>query len=178
LHTFGATGGDGEHPSGDLVEGQDRFLYGDTQNGGVYGYGTIFKIAKDGSGYTILYNFGSQTNDGRSPWAGLYKSEEGVFYGTCNSDGSGKGKVFRFIPADARQGKFQGLSMNSDASAHLRFLGVPGYAYGVEYTTALGPTNWTKLATISNAASGKFEIDDITSNQTKRYYRATQSLTH
>src|SRR6266699_3317231 len=59
LHTFVLNGDDGTNPNG-LIEGTDGVLYGTTISGGIdnpfgqYGFGTIFKLNKDGSGYTVL----------------------------------------------------------------------------------------------------------------------------
>jgi uncharacterized repeat protein (TIGR03803 family) len=45
LYSFGAAGnGDGEFPSGALIQGSDGNLYGTTQAGGASGSGTAFKV--------------------------------------------------------------------------------------------------------------------------------------
>src|SRR5581483_4768277 len=69
LYSFGATG-DGQMPFGSLVEGSDGALYGTTYGGGADGAGTVFRITKDGSVYSLLHSFGSAT-DGQLPYAGL-----------------------------------------------------------------------------------------------------------
>jgi uncharacterized repeat protein (TIGR03803 family) len=55
LHTFGAgpglTNSDGEEPRSDLVLSGNT-LYGTTPLGGTNGYGVIFSINTDGSGFT------------------------------------------------------------------------------------------------------------------------------
>lgn len=45
---------DGKNPIGPLVLDQQGVLYGTTQSGGAKGKGVIFKIRRDGSGYTKL----------------------------------------------------------------------------------------------------------------------------
>jgi uncharacterized repeat protein (TIGR03803 family) len=45
LYTFGSQAGDGNTPLGDLVFDTAGNLYGVTEYGGVYGFGTVFKIA-------------------------------------------------------------------------------------------------------------------------------------
>ncbi len=37
-------------------------MYGTTGGGGAYGYGTVFKIKIDGSGYEILHSFSADGN--------------------------------------------------------------------------------------------------------------------
>jgi uncharacterized repeat protein (TIGR03803 family) len=44
LYTFGSQAGDGNTPLGDLVFDKAGNLYGVTENGGVYGFGTVFEI--------------------------------------------------------------------------------------------------------------------------------------
>ena len=50
-----------------VIEGSDGALYGTTCGDDWTGNGTVFKLNKDGSGYAVLYNFGSQGNDGTCP---------------------------------------------------------------------------------------------------------------
>src|SRR5260370_8039297 len=54
-------GADGRHPSGSLVEWNDGALYGTTERGGTNDQGTLFRVNKDGSGYSVLANFGGTT---------------------------------------------------------------------------------------------------------------------
>jgi len=83
----------GFDPQSQLVEGNDGALYGTTYEGGTNnigggGDGTIFKINKDGTGYTVLHNFGpSGSGDGIWPEAGLVLGSGGVLYGTTYAGG-------------------------------------------------------------------------------------------
>ena len=61
---------DGAKSEGALVEGSDGNLYGTTIDGGVHGFGTVFKITPSGP-LTPLYSFSGQANDGAFPAAGL-----------------------------------------------------------------------------------------------------------
>ena len=47
------TGADGAQPQSGLVEGSNGTLYGTTPIGGSNGLGTVFKLSKDGSGYSV-----------------------------------------------------------------------------------------------------------------------------
>ena len=74
LRSFRGGSADGANPVSSLAEGTDGALYGTTRNGGTNGLGILFKIGKDGLGYTVLHHFGSSHDDGAIPVAGLWKS--------------------------------------------------------------------------------------------------------
>ena len=95
----------GAFPDAALIEGSDGFLYGVTRGGGANGTGTVFKLARDGTGFATLHVFGEITSDedenitenadGAYPAGSLLESN-GYFYGTANRGGAhGRGTVFR-----------------------------------------------------------------------------------
>jgi uncharacterized repeat protein (TIGR03803 family) len=85
LHSFGGAG-DGRQPdAGVVVSGST--LYGTTAFGGSSGYGTIFKIETNGSGYSIVHDFLGGTS-GSSPTAELVLSGSSL-YGTTIGSGWG-----------------------------------------------------------------------------------------
>ena len=104
LHSFTGyrSGEDGSWPQG-VVEGSDGALYGTTQTGGhpggaeyATGSGTVFKLNKDGSGYTVLHRFSGTNGDGIAPWSGLVEGRDGALYGTTLEGGTNSlGTVFR-----------------------------------------------------------------------------------
>ncbi|HTB08001.1 MAG TPA: T9SS type A sorting domain-containing protein [Bacteroidia bacterium] len=59
----------GGYPYGDVTVIKDK-LYGFTYEGGAFGYGEIFRIDTNGSGYKDLYDFASATG-GNLGWGGL-----------------------------------------------------------------------------------------------------------
>jgi uncharacterized repeat protein (TIGR03803 family) len=88
---------DGNTPYGQLIQGSDGNFYGTTREGGAKGYGTIFKIAPDGT-LTTLYSFCPQAgcDDGAYPYGGLAQATDGSFYGTTWAGGiDDSGVVFR-----------------------------------------------------------------------------------
>ncbi len=109
LHSFTATSGslsinsDGKWPSSRLVLSGNT-LYGTDRNGGSSGYGTVFKINTNGTGFSSLHSFamgstnssGLYTNtDGAVPEARLIISGN-TLYGTTIGGGiSGSGTVFK-----------------------------------------------------------------------------------
>src|SRR5437016_5036383 len=95
LHQFSASGGDGQSPMA-LVQGVDGALYGTTSIGGTNKAGTVFKMNRDGSGYTLLHQFGSVGSDGQNAQAGLMQASDGALYGTTFFGGSNDlGIVFK-----------------------------------------------------------------------------------
>jgi len=88
LHTFGSSG-DGIYPIGSLVL-SDNTLYGAVSQGGSIGWGTVFAVNTDGSGYTNLHNFAE--SDGAQPNGSLTLSGK-TLYGSTGSVG-GNGTVF------------------------------------------------------------------------------------
>jgi len=96
LWDFGNTPEDGQNPAAALMEASDGTLYGTTELGGSAGFGTVFKLNRDGTGYTNLWSFGNTASDGRYPVAGLTEGPDSALYGTTRLGGvSGSGTVFR-----------------------------------------------------------------------------------
>jgi uncharacterized repeat protein (TIGR03803 family) len=94
LHTFAFDPSDGHSPRGALALGNDGDVYGTTEFGGEYGYGTIFRLASDGT-YTSRYALA--LCEGANPLAGLILGNDGNLYGTTSSGGAfGNGTVFAF----------------------------------------------------------------------------------
>jgi uncharacterized repeat protein (TIGR03803 family) len=93
LHIFSAATGS----VAPLTQGADGTLYGVSVYGGVsgsLGFGTVFKVQPDGSGFGIIYSFTNGT-DGSGPAAGLIVSGN-TLYGTAENGGSGgHGTVFK-----------------------------------------------------------------------------------
>ena len=96
LHSFTGVNGDGIYPIGGLVLDLQGNLYGTTETGGAFGYGTVFKIAPNGT-ETVLYSFNLANGDGAYPAAArLLFDLQGNLYGTTEYGGaSGSGTVFK-----------------------------------------------------------------------------------
>jgi len=105
LYNFGASAGDGIHPSAGLIQGKDGSFYGTTWYGGNgncddgfgSGCGTVFKITPEGR-MTVVYSFCLTIGciDGQAPQGALVQSNMGEFYGTTSLGGAiGAGSVFR-----------------------------------------------------------------------------------
>ena len=84
LYSFpGGVNGWGTHAG--LVRDASRNLYGTTNGGGAFGYGTVFKLDPSNN-ETVLYPFTGGT-DGGGPEAGLIKDAQGNLYGTTSGGG-------------------------------------------------------------------------------------------
>ena len=93
LHSF--SGSDGSIPKGGLIRDQNGVLYGTTQEGGVFGFGTVFSLSTTGS-LTTLYSFAGGTSDGEYPYGGVVRDANGNIYGTTESGGLfGLGTVWK-----------------------------------------------------------------------------------
>ncbi|MFZ0932215.1 MAG: choice-of-anchor tandem repeat GloVer-containing protein [Syntrophobacteraceae bacterium] len=94
LHNFAGSPYDGANPQGDLTVSGST-LYGMTPGGGACLSGTIFKINMDGTGYQVLYNFGTVQNDAYCPYGSLTLSGS-TLYGMAASGGvNGSGVIFQ-----------------------------------------------------------------------------------
>jgi uncharacterized repeat protein (TIGR03803 family) len=89
-------GSDGSDPRGGLVMDGSGNLYGTTYTGGLYGYGTVFKVAAGSSTITRLTSFNS--SDGANPVGSMILDSSGDLYGATYDGGStlnaGEGTVF------------------------------------------------------------------------------------
>ncbi|HQR23578.1 MAG TPA: hypothetical protein PK163_02260, partial [Steroidobacteraceae bacterium] len=107
LHQF--QGSEGSTPAAGVIEGSDGLLYGSTSYGAAdqaYSTGTIYRLKKDGTDFTVLYRFASYTTvnvvnmpvntDGARPESQLLEGSDGNLYGVTAAGGAnGTGVVFR-----------------------------------------------------------------------------------
>ena len=97
LHSFNPT--DGYYPKAGLVLDAAGNLYGTTEQGGIYGGGTVFELTPTAGGgwmVTVLLNF-NYTN-GAYPVASLIFDAAGNLYGTTTGGGYDLGTVFELTP--------------------------------------------------------------------------------
>jgi uncharacterized repeat protein (TIGR03803 family) len=139
LVNFDGPNGSDPMPAGSLTQGLDGYLYGTTKLGGAYGFGTIFRLSKDGTVET-LYSFCAQQGciDGSNPNVGLILGTGGSLYGTTYSGGTkGNGVIFK-IDTRASFGfttlhSFSGNPDGAHPSAAL-LRAVDGCFYGTTYS--------------------------------------------
>jgi uncharacterized repeat protein (TIGR03803 family) len=96
LHSF--SGSDGWDGAGGLTEASDGMLYGMTSLGGANDLGAAFRLARDGSGFTLLHSFSRSRDDGWGPFGELIETSPGVFVGTTALGGRlNAGTVFQML---------------------------------------------------------------------------------
>jgi uncharacterized repeat protein (TIGR03803 family) len=84
---------DGSNPNGGLLLSRDGNLYGATETGGAYGFGTVFRVSPDGTLITLAHFDDYQ---GANPEGTLVQGADGNLYGTTANGGqSGEGAIFR-----------------------------------------------------------------------------------
>ncbi len=64
-----------------LVEGSDGMLYGETDLGGAYNAGTVFRLNRDGSGFQVIHSFCPSCGDAYDP-LGMAADASGVYGAT------------------------------------------------------------------------------------------------
>jgi uncharacterized repeat protein (TIGR03803 family) len=136
LYSF--TGGpDGQTPLAGLSNSSDGNLYGVTYYGGTDNFGTIFRIAPDGTGYATLHSFAGGAADGAYPGTKLRNVSDGSLYGSTGAGGAdGLGTIFVYDPISGITcviHSFAGAPVDgSYPSSRLR-VGNDGNLYGVTF---------------------------------------------
>ena len=101
LYSFNDNGMDGANPTANLIFDGIGNLYGTTDLGGPYGYGTVFELSPlAGGGWTELqlHSFGNGT-DGSQPLGGMVFDAAGNLYGATDTGGAyGYGTVYEITP--------------------------------------------------------------------------------
>ncbi len=87
LHSFQANLQFDRDSYSGLIEGSDGLLYGTTYEDGATGHGSVFRIAKDGSGFQTLHDFERTTLDGAYPFGCVCEASDGMLYGTTSGGG-------------------------------------------------------------------------------------------
>ena len=97
VHSF--AGPEGAAPRAALMQATDGYFYGTASGGGDFNQGTVFRMTPAGS-VKLLHSFEGGTAEGSYPYAALIQAQDGNFYGTTWTGGSGTecGTVFRISP--------------------------------------------------------------------------------
>jgi uncharacterized repeat protein (TIGR03803 family) len=139
---------DGAQPRGVLVLSGGMF-YGTTRYGGTAGWGTVFKMNGDGTGFTNLYSFTNNVHP-ETPIAALVASG-GTLYGTTPQGGTaGFGSVFK---------------INTDGTAFTNFYSFSGSDGNIP-TAGLVLSDNTLYGTTQNGGAGYGNIFQVNTDGT------------
>jgi uncharacterized repeat protein (TIGR03803 family) len=135
VHEFAAAATDGATPYAGLIQASDGALYGTTFYGGANSYGTVYKLALDGT-FTNLHSFGKAAQGPYNPYTALLQGPDGALYGTTLAGGtSNQGTVFR-ITTDGTLTVLLSFTGTNGASPEGQLVvGADGALYG---TTMMG----------------------------------------
>src|SRR6266850_2055785 len=86
VHSFAGTN-DGTMPTAAVIEAGDGMLYGVASKGGQFGFGTVFRLNKDGSNFIVLKHLAGAV-DGAYPEARLLEASDGFLYGAASGGGT------------------------------------------------------------------------------------------
>jgi uncharacterized repeat protein (TIGR03803 family) len=171
LVSFGNT--NGANPQAGLVQASDGNFYGTTSAGGAYtnqsgfGYGTIFKLATNGT-LTTLVSFNG--TNGASPQAGLVQGVDGNFYGTTAQGGTnGYGTVFQ-LSAIVPPPRFKTVT-KVGTTLTLTWSATVGQSYQMLYKTNLNQPTWGNLNNSLTATNPIMTTSDATGPDRQRFYR-------
>lgn len=171
------SGSEGHRPWAGLVQGTNGLLYGTARYGGAGGYGTVFRLAADGTEYTVLHAFPNDANDGSQPLAALLQASDGNFYGSTHY-----GKNFEFTGTLFKlslvlPGNVIITSITPASGSYLLSFagGVPGQNYQVLATTNQLTQNWVQIGSAMALTDGTFQFtDSMATNYPSRFYRSRQ----
>jgi uncharacterized repeat protein (TIGR03803 family) len=137
LYSFGGHAKDGRYPSAGLLMDSAGNLYGTTQEGGAFGFGTIFKLS-DGK-ETILHSFAGNPTDGQYPVQGLIRDAKGNLYGATELGGKfNDGTIFELSTSGAEHVIF---SLTGGPGGNYPYGGVVRDSAGNFYCTAAYGSN-------------------------------------
>ncbi len=169
-------GFDGSNPCAALVQAPDGNLYGTAQNGGAYGFGTVFGLTTNGLLETLV-SF-NDTN-GATPVAGLAQGADGNLYGTTEFGGAGgTGTVYRLTTSGQLTTIYSFSSATSGNPTSGLVPGGDGNLYGTVGQTAFRMTTngaLTPLATFNSPVTGANPAGNLILGSDGNFYGATSA---
>jgi uncharacterized repeat protein (TIGR03803 family) len=149
---------------GGVVQAGDGNLYGTTANGGLDGYGTVFRMTTNGV-ISNLYSFENLSTDGAEPQAAPCVGSDGYLYGTTSiNGGTGSGGTLFKMSTNGGAPVWSYPLTSSGGYVPLAGLvqGADGGLYGTTY--AGGRSNYGTVFRISTNAvfSSLYSFTNVT----------------
>jgi uncharacterized repeat protein (TIGR03803 family) len=177
LSAFNGT--NGAQPVASLLRGADGNFYGTTSEGGLNGYGTIFRATPAGL-ITTLVSFDS-TNNGAAPFGPLVQGADGNFYGTASAGGAyGSGTVFMLSASNTLSVLVSFAGTNGLQPRGRLVSGTNGNFYGTTYaggdynlgTVFMVSSNGTLSTVLSfnGTTNGAYPIGGLTAGASGNFY--------
>lgn len=191
VYQFGG-GPVGAYPHASPVIGADGAFYGTAYDGGPFanageeGYGLVYRVNADGSGYTVLHAFDNQSGGG-NPWAGLLAAADGSFYGsTIAGDAAGPaplGAIYRVTAAGdfsvvhtfTRANDHVNARLVQDAGGLIYGTSVGGGRHNAGYVFRMRPDggDYTDLFDFDGQLAGSYPQGQLTLGKDGRLYGVT-----
>jgi uncharacterized repeat protein (TIGR03803 family) len=166
LYSFTGTN-DGANPNGGLLLCSDGNLYGTTQVGGAYGFGTLFRISLDGTLATLVQFDGGQ---GAEPQGTLIQGTDGNLYGTALTGGtSDVGTIFRLSIDAPLQITQQPQPQQTYAGTTVAFSVATFGSLPVSYQWLENGTNLSDRGNVSGSSSRILTLTNISANDAAIY---------
>jgi len=144
------------YPAGGVIAGDANWLYGVTYSGGSANQGALYRIQKDGTGFTTLSNFTSNVGAKPNPF---YHTDGIIYFGegsTISKYNTATGLVLS-IPAF---GYLESRNLHVDANDWIYFVAQNFPSQLIRMRT--DGSNWTVLHTFNTATEGNNGIPGVT----------------
>jgi uncharacterized repeat protein (TIGR03803 family) len=166
LYSF-TNGADGANPWGGLMQAGDGNLYGTTENGGTYGYGTVFRIAPNGPLAPLVQFDGYE---GADPAAALVQTADGSLYGSTALGGiHDDGAIFKLNISGALQITGQPANQSVYSGGTALFTVATFGSSPVFYQWQRDGTNLINGGNISGANAATLLVSNVTVNDVALY---------
>jgi uncharacterized repeat protein (TIGR03803 family) len=187
LHLF-VFSTDGNSPLTSLIQGIDGNLYGTASANGVGGWGSLFRMHLDGTGFTILHDF-VKAVDGGTPNTTLIQATDGNLYGTCYTGGvNNNGTIYKIAPDGSGFAVVRQLTLATDGDRPNGVIQASdGRLYSTTYSgTTLGGgglisvhldgTGFAVIRSFTAATDGAYSDTPLIQGSDGRLYGATSYL--
>ena len=142
-----------------MIQGSDGALYGTAIGGGSTGYGTAFKLNLDGSGFTVLQNFGYAITGIVEPHAGLVQGSDNALYGVTGGsafklspNGGGFTVLRNFDNQNTGSGLYNSLIQGTDGRLYGTASSGGRYGEGTVFSLRTDGSQVTVLKALSSAS--------------------------